>query len=271
MSDRDSRTNARRFWTIVVGVPTALALILMSAASAAQITVTGRDHETDAKAPCTTTTLPATVTGASAGGNYTAVSIGSIPAACNNLAVSVVVYGGAGASLANGTGNTGATGTAIITTTSFSGASVVGVALLVDTWGVKTTWTPPAAVPTVTCIALNNGRNPQASRTCSVTITASSGEYPNTAPPGGQMMNLTLAVTTTGTHWRVTVNFGGGFVWTPTWAGQFSNEVQKPAGYVCPAPMTSLEFEDNTAFWGTTLYISQSGVSIPWTGQTICP
>lgn len=98
-----------------------------------------------------------TYAGTMTAGLYTQVQISSIPAACNNLAVSIVVYDAAGVQLATGTGNTGATGTASVTTTSYRGASATGTALLVNTWGVRTTWTAP---PYYTCIALLANNNP---------------------------------------------------------------------------------------------------------------
>ena len=234
--------------------------------------VASGNHELDTLAPCTTATLPTTVAGTPTGGNYTQVQILSIPAACNNLAVRTVIFGTGGTQLATGTGNTGATGTATITTSSYAGASAIGVALLIDTWGVRTTWTPPSSLPSISCVALNNGRQVWNGHTCSVTITGTSGLYPNSIPPGGDTMNFTFSVTTTGTHWRVTINFASaGFPWNPTWAGQYNNETQKPGGFGCPSPITSLQLEDNTALWGSTVYIGQLGAPSWWGGQTICP
>jgi len=264
-------THPHRTATRVASILVAITIALVAAASAAHLTVNARDHETASLVPCTTTTLPVTVSGSPSGGNYTAVQISTIPPACNNLPVRVVVYGAVGAQLATGTGTTGTTGTATITTTSYNGTAVVGVAILIDTWGVHTTWTPPSALPSISCIALNNGRQEWKKHTCTVTITGTT-LYPNSTPPGGDMMNFTFNVTTDGAHWRVTINFASaGFPWNPMWAGQYNNDTQKPGGYVCPSPITSLELEDNVAFWGSNVNIGQLGAPSWWSGQTICP
>lgn len=266
-------TRATRRWAVGL-VAAVTAFLGVAAASAASIGVSSRDHSTATAARCTTSTIGVAPSGTPSGGTYAQVTLTSIPSACFGLAVSLVVYGSGGASLATGTGVTGSTGTATITTSSYAGSSVSGVALLVNTWGITSSWTPPASVlPTVTCIALNNGRNPQSSKTCSVTISASSGSYGNSVPPGGQMSNLTLSVTSTGAHWRVTLDFTGS-TWQPLWAGQYSGQVQLPAGYSCPSPLSTLQVEDSSATWGATLYFGQNGAPTWWAGSggtTLCP
>lgn len=147
------RRRRKRSSVALLGVPVLLGLGLAGLASAASLGVSGSDHALDDLDPCTTATLTAAVAGTMTYGNYTQVSLGSVPATCNDLAVGVVVYDAGGLELASGTGNTGATGTATITTTSYRGVSAAGVALLVDTWGVRTTWTVP---PWYTCVATNN-------------------------------------------------------------------------------------------------------------------
>ncbi|MBN2176416.1 MAG: hypothetical protein JW722_02025 [Demequinaceae bacterium] len=274
MNQRSSRSRRRRRlwrrWALAVGLTATVAVVTV--ASAAQLSVFGRDRTTDEAAPCTTLTLPTAATGPFSHGGYTQVLIESIPSECNGLTVSLVVYGSGGTELATGTGTTGALGSAIITTGSYRGTDVQGVALLIGTWGVRTTWTSVPSTPSVSCIALNNGRNPQLSRTCSVVVTGTSGTYPNSSPPDGEMMNFTFNVTTTGAHWRVTIDFTHpDFSWVPVWVGQYSNEVRKASGFTCASPLDELIIEDENAFWGATLYIGENGPPSWWGGQTLCP
>lgn len=153
-SSRGAGRRRRRRWrTWALAASLTAAVAVVTVASAAQLPVFSPDHQTASATPCTTLTLPTAFAGTMTAGNYTQVQISGIPAACNDLTVNLVVYGAAGLQLATGTGTTGATGTATITTTSYRGVSAKGVALLVNTWGVRTTWTAP---PYYTCIATNN-------------------------------------------------------------------------------------------------------------------
>ncbi len=249
-----------------------VAVTVVTVASAAQLSVRSDDPLTQTKGPCTTATLSTTATGTSIGGTYNQVQVSDIPATCYNLDVLLSVVGTGETQLAEGTGATGATGTATITTTAYFNASAAqSVALIIDIWGISATWTPPTVTPTISCIALNNGRNPWKNHTCTVTNISVSGMYPNSIPPGGQMMNFTFNVTTDGAHWRATIDFtAAGFPWVPVWAGQYSNQVQLMYSG-CSSPMNTLVVEDDTAFWGATIYIGQNGMPTWWGGQTICP
>ncbi len=268
MSARRSRTTIR-----IAAVLVAAAITVVTVASAAQITVNARDRHLDSLTPCTTNTLPTTATGTLTGGNFTHVLITSIPSGCNNLDVTLVVYGLSGTQLATSTGtnNTGTGGTATITTGSYSAASVVGVALLINTWGVHTSWVAPSSI--FTCVGLNNGHQLGGGYTCDVTSYTISGP---TGAPGSQRMDVTFTVgNNTGVYWRVTINFATGvFPWIPDWAGQPTpNLVEKYGGYTCPSPLSSLTVQNiSSATLTATVAIGQSGATYPPTGfSKLCP
>ena len=253
------------------GTLTAITLVGIAAASAAQLGLGGSGPGAFQDTKCTTASV-ATEGGAThTGANYTSVELTDIPASCVGLDVEVVVYDSSGNSIATGTG-TVTTAPMDVTTTTYNINNAAGVALLVDTWGVPTTW-DGVVLPAISCVSLNNGGNPWSSRPCSVSISGSSGTYPNSNPPGGDFMNFTFNVTTTAPHWRVTIDFsnGGTFPWQPMGVGQYGNQVQLASGYSCSSPVSTLIIEDTPATWGATLYVGENGLPSWWGGGTLCP
>lgn len=265
------RRRSWRTWALAAGLTAAVAVITV--ASAAQLTVLSRGIGTATAAPCTTLTLPTTATGTLTGGYYSAVQIVNIPPECENLPVSLVVYDASGTKLVTdaGSGNTGAMGTATIATGSYSAASVVGVALLINTWGVHTSWVSPSSI--FTCVALSEAYKDQSPKVCSLTNYTITGP---TGPPGGQRMDITFTVVSNSKHSRVTIDFTAGvFPWTPTWVAQATPVLlQTPSGYTCP-PLTKITVEDPPSGNGdftATVTITQNGAPVPLGALSqLCP
>ena len=145
MTGRRSRGSRR--WAIIASAVVGLSLAGLAIANAAQLSVTNTGLLVGSEARCTEG--PVAITGGSAhsGNTYTSVSLTDLDAACVGASVQLTVYDAAGTALATGTGTAGAS-PFDITTTSYTSTAVAGVALLVGTWGVPTTWTPPVVVPT---------------------------------------------------------------------------------------------------------------------------
>lgn len=262
---------SRRLATVAASIA-ALALAGFIVADAAQLGVNSNDTHTNADQRCTDGPVATTGGTVSSGNTYTTVSLADLSSACTGESVQLVVYGAGGTQLATGSGTAG-TAPFDVTTTSYDSTQVVGVALLVGTWGVPTTWTAPTGIPAISCVPLNPGGNPWKNHTCSVSITGNSGTYPNSNPPGGLFYNFTFNVTTDGVSWRVTINFADpAFPFSPVFVGQYANQVKKAPGYTCGTPVTTLVIEPDQATWGATLYIGQNGApNWGWGGQTLCP
>ncbi|MCJ7826859.1 MAG: hypothetical protein MUP36_01260 [Demequinaceae bacterium] len=258
-------------WTIAAGMSAAVAVVTV--ASAANLSVSAQDRAIDHKTPCTTLTLPVTVAGSSWWGDYTHVSIIIVPPECYDLDVALVVYDTGGAQLATGTGNTGATGAASITTGSYHGVDVQGVALLIDTWGIRTEWTPPGELPPLSCIPLNrNNNNSPGGQTCTVTISSTTGYYPNSDPSGGELFGFQFDVTSSTPRWRVTIDFDDPFfTWNPQWVSLVSGNVGVWGG--CgTSPVSILQLQPpigTSGEWGAEVLTGENGT--PTGGTPLCP
>jgi len=210
-------------------------------ASAASLSVTGAGTHADAGIRCTDGPVATTVGSTGSGNWYTSVNLNDLAAACSGQTVTVTVFDASGASIATGTGTAG-TAPQSVTTSGYNPANVAGIALLVGGWGVPTTWTPPATVPAVSCVAINNGGNPTGG-TCTVTITSTSYwiGYPGAWGVGDpyEYVYVNFSVSTNQKRWEVTFHLddtgtfpGTGF--TPTYVGDGYNVIAAP-GYSCAA------------------------------------
>lgn len=151
------RSGASRRWAILASGLVALTFVGLGVADAAQLNVSGPGIYTGSQARCTNGPVAVTSGAAHSGTSYTSVSVTNLAAACTGKAIQVTVYNVSGTSIATGTGSAG-TAPFEITTTAFTSTAVAGVALLVGTWGVPTTWTPPGPTGCTTSpIALTPG------------------------------------------------------------------------------------------------------------------
>lgn len=278
MTRRSSSTTRRsrrclRTWALAVGMTAAVGVVVI--ASAAHLSVFGRDSEIDHATPCTDWTLPTTV-GDGWHGSYWEVSITGIPAGCDNLAVALTVYGTGGTVLATGTGTTGTGGSATIATGTYTGSAVLGVALLIDTWGVHTTWTPPTEPPPVSCIPLNrNNDNSPAGQSCTAELVSPTSYYPNSDPPGGELFGFQVNVSSTTPRWRVTIDFTDPyFHWQPQWINLVAGNVGVYGG--CgTAPYSTIQIQPprgTSGEWGFVLLTGQNGApTYPPGGTQLCP
>jgi hypothetical protein len=177
------------------------------------------------------------------------VQLTDIPAGCNGLPVALTVYGTDGVVVATGNG-TASTGPMQVTTTVYPYSQVVGVALLVDTWGISTTWTAPV-VPPFTCVAVNNSWQPLPPP-ASCTVTNPVVVLGTTTDPGGTTYptaTLTFGISglTGNARFIVTADFGSVPMfpgWTPVRV--FQDHLIDDPNYNCSQlPIVSVRGRNN--------------------------
>jgi hypothetical protein len=168
-----------------VAILAVLALGISNASAASLSVIAGKLGTFNVADRCATGPLAVAVAGTSGvGGTYTQVSIASVPAACNGLAIKVTVFGASGNSLGTSVlGAVAATGTTTVTMTgSYTGAAVLGAALTIGGYGMTTTWTGAAASCVVTQARIGGVWQAPTTQTCSVvstTVTKQSGSGTN--------------------------------------------------------------------------------------------
>lgn len=260
---------SRRHVIITVGLLGAAAVI--GPASAAQLAVSSDEIQVEFPDRCDPGPLATTYSGTPSGQNYSEVEIENVPAACDGLQVSLIVYDVGFNQIGTGTG-TAATGSTVISTDNYKGSDAVGVALLIDTWGIPTSWTGPGTPPpgaAVTCIPYNNGGSPQLNRTC--TVTSVTHDTPYNGGAAGTISGVTINVSATSTSWRIVIDFTHpDFPFEPEWIGQ-SFQTAAIDG-ACTSPVSTLTLQPaNGQTWGG--YFNYSSIQAPawWSGTTICP
>ncbi len=131
---------SRRTLTIA-GALLVLAFGSLGVAAAAQLTVTSTDFLVQSDEPCSLANLSVHVdpTGVSFGQNKSAVQITNYPAACNGQSVTVAVSNTSGSLLTTGTATCSGSPCSISTGT-YSGISAANASVLVNTWGVPSSW-----------------------------------------------------------------------------------------------------------------------------------
>lgn len=134
---------ARRLTAVVAAVTAVLAVLLLTPASAARLTVVAGQLTTSAAAPCSTASVSAGTGGAS--GTVTSVVLSAVPAACRGQQATLRVYAADGTPLAaaDTTVTLATADTTTVTVPAYATARVGGVALTVGTWGMPVTWTAP--------------------------------------------------------------------------------------------------------------------------------
>ena len=266
-------SSASRRWAILASGLVALVFVGLAVADAAQLNVSGPGIYAGSQARCTNGPVAITGGATHSGTSYTSISLTNLAAACSGKAIQVTIYNVSGVALATGTGTAG-TAPFDIATTAFTSTAATGVALLVGTWGVPTTWTPPSITPPVSCIALNGGGKPQPSKTCTVTFSPNGGApWGNSTPPGGTLWNFTFNVTSQGASWEATIDFTNtAFPFQPRWVGQNSVTVAKAPGYTCGSPVSTLVVQPTGgSTWGGSLDVGSLGAPNWWSGNTLCP
>ena len=231
----------RRRLAIVVAALVSVGVAGVVVANAAALNVNAGGSAIDSANRCTDG--PVEITGGSTGGGtwYTSISLVDLAASCSGASVQVTLFDASGSSLATGSGLAG-TSPFDLSTSGYNPTNVAGVALLVGGWGVPTTWTPPTAVPGISCQAVNNSGKTTNSA-CTVTITSTSHwiGYPGPWGVGTpyEYVYVDFAVSTNQKQWEVTFHLddtstfpGSGF--TPTYVGSGYNVVKAP-GYACAA------------------------------------
>lgn len=138
--------SARRGPAVVLAaVVAALAVLLLTPASAARLSVSAGAITTLTARPCTTSAVTAGTGGAS--GTVTRVVLSSVPAGCRGLPATLRVYAVDGTPLAaaDTTVTLAAADTTTVTVPAYATSRAAGVALTVGSWGVPVTWSAPAA------------------------------------------------------------------------------------------------------------------------------
>ena len=237
------RSVATRRWAIIASGLVALVFAGLAIADAAQLSVGNGGIFLGTKSRCTNGPIAATTGTAHTGANIQAVKLSGVSTACAGLPVSLVVYQSNGSSLATGTG-TASTGSFDIATSSYHANNVAGVALLIGTWGIPTTWSStPVVLPAVSCIALTpwtggwpppNTYGTPTGGTCTATIS-------NYAAWGSPLSNFNFTVTVTGaSNWELTFNFANTTVFpgfTPTNVGSALNPYVAPSNLCSDLPL----------------------------------
>lgn len=149
------RPGASRRWAILAAGVVALVLIGLGIANAAQLSVSNGGIFLGNLARCSNGPIAATPATLVSGTTYSAVSLAGLTG-CNGLGVQITVVGAAGSVLATGSGTAGANPLVITTSVNYNAANVTGVALLVGTWGVPTTWATPACQVTPVALTPSN-------------------------------------------------------------------------------------------------------------------
>jgi hypothetical protein len=203
------RSGASRRWAILASAVVAVAFLGLAVADAAQLNVTGSGVAVASAARCTNGPVAIAGGATHSGSSYASVSLANLAAACSGQAIQVTVYDASQAALATGTGTAG-TAPFDITTTSFNATLATGVALLVGTWGVPTTWTA-LVLPVFTCVATDNAFAPVVpAEPCTIkSISITNG----TTTTGGvtyRTVTATFRVNSPAAHLRflVTADFG---------------------------------------------------------------
>ena len=267
------RSGAWRRWAILASGLVALVFAGLAIADAAQLSVGNGGIFLGSLARCTNGPVAITGGATHSGTSYTSVSVTNLAAACSGKTIQVTVFNSSGTALATGTGTAG-TSPFDVTTTAFTSTAATGVAVLVGTWGVPTTWTPPATTPAVSCVALNGGGNPQPSKTCTITLSPNgSAPWANSTPPGGTLWNFTFNVTSETGNWEATFDLtNAAFPFVPRWIGQNSVTVAKAPGFICGSPVTTLIVRPSGGnTWGGSLDVGSLGAPNWWSANTLCP
>lgn len=145
------RWSAPRRWAVGAVALVTLSVAGLAAANAAQLTVTSSGVAVASAARCTNGPVAITGGATHSGTSYSSVSVAGLASACSGKSVTVTVYNLSGTALWTGTGLASTVPfdiTTVAPTLPYTSTAVTGVALLVGTWGVPATWTPPVVVPT---------------------------------------------------------------------------------------------------------------------------
>jgi hypothetical protein len=250
------RSGVSRRWAILASGVVAVAFLGLAIADAAQLSVSTGGVFAGNQSRCTNGPVAIAT---HAGSSYTSISLTNLAAACSGQTMQVTVYDAAGTALATGTGTAG-TAPFDITTTSFNATLATGIALLVGTWGVPTTWTP-LVLPVFTCVATDNAFAPLVpAEVCtlkSITITTGTTTTGGTTYP---TVTVRFQVNSPAGHLRflVTADFGvmsptPAFPgWTPVSVSTRNLTAQLPAGSSCSSlPLFTARGVNNAAN-GTT-------------------
>lgn len=249
-----------------------LAIAGISNANAAQLTVlTGGKATLSTLNKCADNALTTTVAGTpSSGGTvYPSVAMENIPVPCQNLVVTLRVFGAGGSLLAAAT-ETPTASSHVFATGDYTAADVVAVVVTIDGWVFPTTWTAPEP-PTggvIPCLAVNNGGN-TTGETCTVTITSASHwiSYPGAWGVGTpyEYVYVSFEVNSPKNRWEIAFDFsdtdvfpGSGF--TPTYVGDGYNVIKAP-GYNCSSLPTFV------AWKGAGNVAGQNNGNIFWTNH----
>ncbi|NTV38740.1 MAG: signal peptidase I, partial [Demequinaceae bacterium] len=233
----------------IIAVLGLMAVVSPSTAWASSLGITTSANAfTTAYAPCTTATLGVTNSGtATSGTTYTTISATGLDA-CAGLKLTYAVYGATGQTLASGSNVTVVTGSNVLTTSAaYDAALVKSVLISVNGWPLTNTWTytPPANLPTISCLPVNNGGNVVSGngQSCTVAVTSVSSwtSYPGAWGVGTPYYHYSLAfdVTSTMNQWQITVDFSDTSTFplynaVPVYVGSGYNIVNAP-GYSCSA------------------------------------
>ena len=197
-------TPRTRLAALVATLLAVLAVVALSPASAAQLSLSTRNLGAFVLERCTDVPVPATSGTVSAGAS-TQVVLSSIPVACRGKQASLRLFTAAGTALA--TTDTVVTlpagsATTTVTVPSYAVAQASGLALTIATWGVPTTWTSTVVtLPAFSCAVVQGNPN----STCVATVTnATEWGYPTTTD---FLRGVTISSTSNSpVTWQLTIN-----------------------------------------------------------------
>ena len=166
---------ATRVRTLVILLLAALVATGIVQASAAQLNVRSTTLLSVKKAPCTTATIGVTHGAISTTDQQTSSVVVTVPAACAGLPIALRLYKTGGtalhaADLTVASASSPTTTITLATADRYTPSEVLGVALTIGTWGMRTAWTyTPPAGPVNTCQVRNSDGSVDPSKPCTVT------------------------------------------------------------------------------------------------------
>ena len=198
---------ARRVRTLVILLVAALVATGIVGASAAQLTVGSATLLSIRKAPCTTATVAVTHGLISTTDQKTSSVVVTVPASCAGLPLALRLYKAGGvalhaADLTVASASAPTTTITLATVDRYAPSEVVGVAMTLGTWGVRTAWTSTAVtVPALSCAVVQGNPN----STCVATVTsATEWGYPTTTD---FLRSITISSTSNSpVTWQLTIN-----------------------------------------------------------------
>lgn len=235
-----TRASHRRHRDVAVALAVVLIAtfgVLLRPAAAAQLPTTQAKITSVSVSDRCTPTVAAT-NGTITGSTATTVLLTGLGAGCGGRSVSLTLFGTTGAALTTAitTLPAGATGSATVVVPAYSPVGVAGAAVTVGTWGVPATWaySPPVAVPTVSCRVLND---PTGTKTCSGT-NLQVDAWGSPLHTANIYVTVVSPSTTADVEWELSINLSDPALKVYADLADSNNAVQLAPGWSCSSMPT---------------------------------